>query len=120
MNPNACLILHKVRGELEFDIGEPVVFADEEEGWIISTSGHRAYPIWAEPITKFVNIHDDTVIWPKSINPAHDVTTTSIPGWRDLPDHFQPRPLPEGKRTTASELLKQLGLGPKPIPRRSI
>jgi len=118
MNPNSCLILHKVRGELEFDIGEPVVFTDEEEGWIISTSGHRCYPIWAEPIGKFVTVHDDTVHWNTSIGDPFE--SKSLAGWQDLSDHFQPRPLPEGKRTTASELLKQLGLGPKPIPRRSI
>lgn len=38
------LILHKVRGEPAFDIAERWSF-DGEEGWIIPTSGHRAYPL---------------------------------------------------------------------------
>lgn len=37
------LILHKVRGEPAFDIAEKIQIGDEE-GWIIPTSGHRAYP----------------------------------------------------------------------------
>jgi hypothetical protein len=37
------LILHKVRGEPAFDIAEKLQIGDEE-GWIIPTSGHRAYP----------------------------------------------------------------------------
>ena len=37
------LILHKVRGEPAFDIATRLQIADEE-GWIIPTSGHRAYP----------------------------------------------------------------------------
>ena len=37
------LILHKVRGELAFDVARRVVIGDEEV-WFIPTSGHRAYP----------------------------------------------------------------------------
>jgi len=37
------LILHKVRGEPAFDIADKIQIGDEE-GWIIPTSGHRAYP----------------------------------------------------------------------------
>jgi hypothetical protein len=39
------LILHKVRGEPAFDIAEKAMFGDEE-GWILCTCGHRAYPYW--------------------------------------------------------------------------
>jgi len=42
---SAYLILHKVRGEPAFDIAEKLQIGDEE-GWIIPTSGHRAYPYW--------------------------------------------------------------------------
>ena len=37
------LILHKVRGELAFDVAQCVAIGDEEV-WFIPTSGHRAYP----------------------------------------------------------------------------
>jgi hypothetical protein len=43
------LILHKVRGEPAFDIAEKLQIGDEE-GWIIPTSGHRAYPYQMWPI----------------------------------------------------------------------
>lgn len=39
------LILHKVRGQPAFDIAQRLTIGDEE-GWIIPTSGHRAYPCW--------------------------------------------------------------------------
>ena len=39
------LILHKVRGEPAFDVAIKLMIGDEE-GWIIPTSGHRAYPLW--------------------------------------------------------------------------
>lgn len=39
------LILHKVRGQPAFDVAEPIQIGSEHErGWIIPTSGHRAYP----------------------------------------------------------------------------
>jgi hypothetical protein len=43
------LILHKVRGEPAFDIADKLQIGDEE-GWIIPTSGHRAYPYKIWPI----------------------------------------------------------------------
>jgi hypothetical protein len=43
------LILHKVRGEPAFDIAEPTKIGNED-GWIIPTSGHRAYPYWNTPL----------------------------------------------------------------------
>jgi len=47
------LILHKVRGEPAFDIAEKLMIGDEE-GWIIPTSGHRAYPYWNIPLGEIV------------------------------------------------------------------
>lgn len=44
------LILHRVRGEPAFDIAERWSF-DGEEGWIIPTSGHRAYPVANWPMS---------------------------------------------------------------------
>lgn len=37
------LILHKVRGEPSLDIAEKAQIGDEE-GWVLCTCGHRAYP----------------------------------------------------------------------------
>jgi hypothetical protein len=65
------LILHKVRGEPAFDIAEKLQIGDEE-GWIIPTSGHRAYPYWVAELTEFQqSLLDDTSIIPS-----------------DLPDHY--------------------------------
>lgn len=70
------LILHKVRGEPAFDIAEKLLIGDEE-GWIIPTSGHRAYPY---------------VEWPLgSVLPAGAVDPDNLkyaipPDW---PDHYQ-------------------------------
>lgn len=47
------LILHKVRGEPAFDIADKLQIGDEE-GWIIPTSGHRAYPYWNIPLGEIV------------------------------------------------------------------
>lgn len=62
------LILHKVRGEPAFDIAE----RGSDEGlevWIVSTSGHVAYP-WA--------------YWP--LNKETYLETNTIPA--DWPDHY--------------------------------
>jgi len=41
------LIAHKVRGLAAFDVAvQMIVPGYEEPWWIISTSGHRAYPYW--------------------------------------------------------------------------
>lgn len=44
--PPRYLILHKVRGKPAFDVAFQMRFG-EEDGWLIPTSGHRAYPVWA-------------------------------------------------------------------------
>lgn len=41
------LIAHRVRGQPAFDIAERCEFEDGSEYWIVSTSGHRAYPYWS-------------------------------------------------------------------------
>jgi hypothetical protein len=43
------LIAHKVRGEGTIDIATPLQIG-QEEGWIIPTSGHRAYPYWTHKL----------------------------------------------------------------------
>jgi hypothetical protein len=49
MEPPRFLILHKVRGEAEFDIAYKMMFGNEE-GWLIPTIGHRAYPFMTLPL----------------------------------------------------------------------
>jgi hypothetical protein len=43
------LILHKVRGEPQYDIAEKCMIGDEE-GWVLCTCGHRAFPYWHKPV----------------------------------------------------------------------
>lgn len=95
------LILHRVRGEPAFDIAHKITIGDEE-GWIVSTSGHRAYPYWSQQIGEIVqgDIYDG---W---------LEGTILDGV-DLLDHFPtPRaapytPIPHGS------LAQRLGLVPK-------
>jgi len=73
-NPGPYLILHKVRGEPEFDIAIPLQIGNEE-GWIIPTSGHRAYPAKAWRLAE-LNV------------PPFEAFTTGT-NWDQLPDHYQ-------------------------------
>jgi hypothetical protein len=66
------LILHKVRGEPAFDIADKLQIGDEE-GWIIPTSGHRAYPYWYGTLSEF----HEHLLADKSLIPS------------DLPDHYE-------------------------------
>ena len=89
--PELYLIAHKVRGEPAFDIAHRLRIGDED-GWIIPTSGHRAYPYWICELAtlgyKFAN--DGSV--PNLIH-------AMPPGW---PDHYStsraPKPLPLAER----------------------
>ena len=66
------LILHKVRGEPAFDIAQKITIGSEE-GWIIPTSGHRAFPVAHYNLQQFIDSGqiDD-------LEPMPD----------DLPDHY--------------------------------
>jgi len=72
MNDELYLILHKVRGEPAFDIAQKIMIG-EKEGWIIPTSGHRAYPLSALPVSdpRVINVNGDD--------------------WKSLPDHYEPK-----------------------------
>jgi hypothetical protein len=78
------LILHKVRGEPAFDIAQKVQIG-KEEGWIIPTSGHRAYPHKTYDLGKLT--------FGECYHPE------PIPD--DLPDHYEP------KRDDGSHLINQ-------------
>ena len=51
------LILHTVRGKPAFDIAEPMKIGDED-GWIIPTSGHRAYPVRTWSLEDLADVSD--------------------------------------------------------------
>jgi hypothetical protein len=73
------LILHKVRGEPAFDIASKLQIGDEE-GWIIPTSGHRAYPRANWPIDLAL---EDAAIF--MLNCTEQVD------WDTWPDHYPAR-----------------------------
>ncbi len=90
------LILHKVRGEPAYDVAQRIQIGDEE-GWIIPTSGHRAYPYGWEPLSK------TCTVWPTMPN--------------DWPDHYTINPQPKAILTNVSSLLASIGLS-APIKKR--
>lgn len=76
------LILHKVRGEPAFDVAEKLQIGDEE-GWIIPTSGHRAYPFMTWSIEDLADISD------VNMNGQHPTPWSMdhlVPD--DWPDHY--------------------------------
>ena len=82
------LILHKVHGEPAFDVASRLSIGSEE-GWIIPTSGHRAYPWRHWRLEDLADISDITS------SGAHDQPWThdgDLPA--DWPDHYQASPAP--------------------------
>ncbi len=90
------LIAHKVYGEPAFDIAEKMECSEchglgcvecDNLGywWIISTSGHRAYPWWHLPLA--VNKLDEGMRLVMDHNPTH-LSWTIFEMPPDLPDHY--------------------------------
>jgi len=103
------LILHKVRGEPAFDIAHQLDIGDEI-GWIIPTSGHRAYPF------DKCNLSQLTADAPSTMMAS--MTYDYGNAWRNHPDHYE-QSTPTF-RQAASDLLASLGLGQKQIKRRKL
>jgi hypothetical protein len=80
------LILHKVRGAPQYDIAEKAMIGNEE-GWVLCTCGHRAYPY--RVITKMLELGKDDLDEPKFEN------------W---PEHYPQRPEPKLKIDISSIL----------------
>ena len=102
------LILHKVRGEPAFDVAERCEI-DHEEAWIVSTSGHRAYPYHSWNLEDLVDTSDINE------NGFHDHPAQRAigPEFVELRDHYTVRAAPEDKSTIvrrATGLLQVLGL----------
>jgi hypothetical protein len=101
MMSDLYLILHRVRGQSAFDIATPLAIGDEN-GWIIPTSGHRAYPYhtW--------KLYDLGLRW--SANNVRGITEDMNlempPNW---PDHYPTSATP---KLDAKSLLAELGLKP--------
>jgi hypothetical protein len=102
------LIAHKVRGELAFDVATPIKIG-ETDGWVIPTSGHRAYPLMSWAIDELGDVTDyHSVSILRELGPAQD-----HPMWPSLRDHYHSEPQsrvskPAGKITSIN--LADLGL----------
>lgn len=114
------LIAHKVRGEPAFDIAHRMTCPECEtkwrEGldgtlqcvecdqlgywWIVSTSGHRAYPFFAEELRLLID-------W--EMARIHGRVVGDMPS--DLPDHYPTRTAP------TLSLAEALGFTGKPKPK---
>ena len=90
------LIAHVVRGSPAFDIAEQLQIGDEL-GWIIPTSGHRAYPYWTEALDAFNPMWKDNLPLPPP----------------DHPDHYSLSTAPKGTGLI-SNLAERLGFVPAP------
>lgn len=97
------LVLHKVRGAPAFDIAIQIQIGDEE-GWIIPTSGHRAYPWFTRPLTA----------WHIATTPHFTVTMADAPKTdpmpEDWPDHYSCNNKSTQRPTLFTNLLEQLGM----------
>jgi hypothetical protein len=93
------LILHRVRGQPAFDIAERIQIGDEE-GWIIPTSGHRAYPAKWWKLEYLFDGSDFPHTYPVEF-------ADRLP--KDWPDHYEPKPA----EPLITNLLNALGLAPK-------
>lgn len=106
MSSESYLICHKVRGEPAFDIAIKLQIG-EEEGWIIPTSGHRAYPYFEVRL-------EDACENLSSLSATATGGLSPPPMPPNHPDHYAPEPAPKGLgQVAASTLLAALGLGKK-------
>lgn len=104
------LIAHKVRGEPAFDIAIKLQIGNEE-GWIIPTSGHRAYPIASWKLEDLQDTSDYPCETPTMVVDKLDFSALS--------DHYSASPAPKGQGTIAAgSLLERLGLLRKATIRR--
>jgi hypothetical protein len=100
------LILHKVRGKAAFDIAIKMQIGGED-GWLIPTSGHRAYPMAKWQLEDLADISD----YPHE-RPLHVRVTANLDTW---PDHYscnnQHAHPPSPHRTATAHLTPEQILG---------
>jgi len=96
------VILHKVDGKPALDIAHQL--ESDEEMWIVTTTGHRAYPADKWAITDLML--DDTT----SLQDLMDIS--SIPdGW---PEHFQQAERAVAKKGTGLNIMDFIKM-PEPV-----
>lgn len=93
------LILHKVRGEPAFDVAHEL----EPDVWIVSTSGHRAYPVRTWQLDELVDASDI------NNNGGHNRPTDyeDDQGLASAQDHYDV--MPQAQKKDVGQLLKLLG-----------
>ena len=96
------LIAHVVRGSPAFDIAEQIEIGDEQ-GWIIPTSGHRAYPYWSCSLSRLRTYQAK----------AEGLDAVIPPPPPDHPDHYSLSAAPKGQGLITN-LAERLGFVPKP------
>lgn len=99
------LILHKVSGVPAFDIAHRLQIGSER-GWIVSTSGHRAYPHRWWKLEELMDTSD--INRHGNHDRPFEMAERGVP--EDLPDHYQQRdPAPIKAKVGAA----RSALGPK-------
>lgn len=95
------IILHKVRGEPQFDIAIPLQIGNED-GWILPTCGYRCYPAKAWKLAEL------------NIPPFEEYISRQ--NWDDLPDIFSVNEI--SSNTSVESILALLGVKKPTIRRR--
>ena len=91
------LILHKVRGEPAFDIGHKL----SDDMWIVSTSGHTAYPVKYWDLEDIADVSDINTFGFHS----RPIAELGVPISASWPDHFQQISKPTAPRRTVVDIL---------------
>lgn len=104
------LILHKVRGEPAFDVGHEIEAADGQQIWIVSTSGHRAYPIMVWNLEDLADISDINAVG--NHNRPADFEPQTSSDWEGLQDHYAVMPTAPTK--SLDQLLAKIGFAKAP------
>lgn len=97
--PILYLICHKVSGNIAFDIAHKLQIGDEL-GWIVETSGHRAYPIRWWQLDDLADVSD----YPHDRPYAYEPPTQE---WDALPDHYETKA--DLRRAQEADLFSALG-----------
>lgn len=113
------LIAHVVRGEPAFDIAIKLQIG-AEDGWIIPTSGHRAYPYWYIPL-RTILLPDtyyecELCTWKYLPNSGNYMWPDPPPSW---PDHYTTSAAPKSAPSTDILGLLNLRAAAQPLTRRS-
>jgi hypothetical protein len=93
------IILHKVDGKPAFDVAHRL--ESDEEMWIVSTTGHRAYPYKNWPVESvFGGLH---------VGENYDLILPD--GW---PEHYQPAERATAKKGTGLNIMDFIKM-PQPV-----